>query len=116
MLKCAGAFLSYAWIEGGPRSVWEEKPGLLNVTATECILNSAAKSKGRADAVGKAAALGGADCKQQFMGHFSEFAVGATIFPASPPFACSVIPWQWCSCAGVAVAASAIGMRWQLAP
>ena len=84
--------------------------------AAECHRNRmhfelAAKSKGRADAVGKAAALGGADCKQQFMGHFSEFAVGATIFPASPPFACSVIPWQWCSCAGVAVAASAIGMR-----
>jgi hypothetical protein len=67
--------------------VWEEKPGLLNMTATECILNSVVQSKGRLEAVGKAAAVGGADCKQQFMGHFSELAADAIV--------------ALCSCSGV---------------
>lgn len=74
--------------------MWDEKPGLLNVTATECILNSAAMGKGMADAVCKAAAVGGADCEQQFIGHFSEFAADATVFPASASFACAAISWQ----------------------
>jgi hypothetical protein len=77
--------------------VWEEKPGLLNRIATECILKSAVWSKGRADAVCKAAAVGGADCKQQFIGHFSELPVEAIVAPFSSPgaFACSAaIPWQ----------------------
>ena len=96
-LECAGALLSYAWIEGGPRSVWEEKPGLLNMIATECILKSVVCSKGRADAMGKAAAGGGADCKQQFMGHFSELPDETIVAPfsSSGAFACfAAIPWQ----------------------
>lgn len=77
--------------------MWEEKPGLLKMIATECILKSVVCSKGRADAVGKVAAGGGADCKQQFMGHFSEPAADpiAGAFPSSGAFACSAaIPWQ----------------------
>ena len=77
--------------------MWEEKPGRLNMIATECTLKSVVWSKGRAGAVFKAAAVGGADCKQQFMGHCSELLVAAIAGPFSSPgaFACSaVIPWQ----------------------
>lgn len=77
--------------------MWDEKPGLLNMTTAECILKSVVWSNGRADAVGNAAAVGGADCKQQFMGHFSELPVEATAAQFSCPgaLACSaVIPWQ----------------------
>ena len=77
--------------------MWEENPGLLNMTATECILKSVMWSKGRAEVMGKAAAVGGADCKQQFMGHFSELPVEVIAAPFSSPgaFACSaIIPWQ----------------------
>jgi hypothetical protein len=41
--------------------------------------------------MGKAAAVGGADCKQQFMGHFSELAADAIVAlsPCSGIVACS---------------------------
>lgn len=74
--------------------MWDEKPGLLNMTATACIFKSVVWTNSGADAMGKAAAVGGADCEQQFIGHFSELAVDATVFPASVPVACAVISWQ----------------------
>jgi len=47
--------------------------------------------------MGKAAAGGGADCKQQFMGHFSELPDETIVAPfsSSGAFACfAAIPWQ----------------------
>jgi len=57
---------------GGPRSVWEENPVLLNVTADACMLALITCNCGAKEAAGRAATVGGTACTQQFMGHLSE--------------------------------------------
>lgn len=76
--------------------MWEEKPAVRKITASECNWNLAACSKGRGEPVGKTA-VGGTDCRQQFMGHFSEPADEASTgpFPSAGTFVCSAaISWQ----------------------
>lgn len=71
--------------------MWEENPGLANVTAAGDTLCCITCGCGSNETGGNAATVGGAACIQQFMGHFSEtfelaiiglFSVSETIMPA----------------------------------
>jgi hypothetical protein len=64
-------FACALYVRGGPRSVWEEKPAMVNVTGTKCICRSLTASGGRKEFDETAAPLRRCPGVQQSMGHLA---------------------------------------------
>lgn len=88
---------------------------LANMTGTKWCSVLVAASKRSKDAAGKAAAVGGAACRQQFMGHFSAEPALIIAVPVPAVETCcspAFKSWQWrAGCAAGWTSVWAIGMR-----